>query len=342
MSELDSMAGRTVNAALIGVTLLPIGIIWAFSLRRNAGFRSQVAKMAHLFIQVALPVLAIGVAMAIVAPAVLASNSRSTRHYQAIVYVSLTSAFIILAADILIAVAVYAAGLGVLYLVLGRPKWWKLLRIDVLCGAGLLLVIDIAYWATQLSAIRRGLNLDDTSLGWLLVIVDITLALLAAGVVGLVIYVWPKFNTRDHLAASNIRVLLLTASILWLFRCVFVLAVDLKTIIPDWTYEEIQAQKILNPVFDLWASAAVLGLLTAIFRHPVWSDPTAIIDAPEHRATVQQPLYFQPQWYQQPYAYQNGQPPSMYPYGPQPVVYQQPPAGPVNESDAAPRVPHST
>ncbi|KXX78624.1 hypothetical protein MMYC01_205673 [Madurella mycetomatis] len=308
MSELDSMAGTAVNAALIGVTLLPIGVIWALSLRRNAGFHSQVAKMAHNFIQAALPVLTIGVALAIVTPAALASNSQNTRLNQTIVYISLTSSFIIVAADILIASALYAAGIGVLYLALGRPKWWKLLRMDALCGAGLLLAIDIAYWAMQLSAIRLSRDLDGTPLDWLLLIVDITLALLAAGVVGLVVYIWPKFKMREHLAASNIRVLLLTASLLWLLHCAFVLAVDLKTVIPDWTYEEILVQKILNPIFDLWTSAAVLGLLAKIFRDPLWSDPTAIIDDPGHGVT-QQPFYFQPQRYQQPSVYQYGQQP---------------------------------
>lgn len=142
--------------------------------------------------------------LAIVTPAVLASNSHSARINQAIVYISLTSSFIIVAADILIASALYAAGIGALYLVLGRPKWWKLLRVDALCGAGLLLVIDIAYWAAQLSATRLGWDLDDTRLDWLRLIVDITLVLLAAGVVGLVVYIWPKFRMRQHLAASNV------------------------------------------------------------------------------------------------------------------------------------------
>lgn len=140
---------------------------------------------------------------------------------------------------------------------------------------------------------------------------------------------------------AQIRVLLFTASILWLFHCAFVLAVDLKTTIPDWTYEEIQVQKILNPIFDLWTSTAVLGLLAEILRHPLWSDPTAIIDGPGHGVT-QQPFYFQPQAYQQPYAYQ---------YGQQPAVYQQPPPGvppdlvtasPVHEAGAALRVPQAT
>lgn len=61
MSELDSMAGTAVNAALIGVTLLPIGAIWARNLRCTAGFQSQVARMAHIFIQAALPVLIVWV-----------------------------------------------------------------------------------------------------------------------------------------------------------------------------------------------------------------------------------------------------------------------------------------
>lgn len=142
-----------------------------------------------------------------VIPAVFASNgsiSPGSRLYRAAVYISVTSSFVLAAAAIAIAAAIYVAGLGVLYLVLGSPMWWKLLRIDVLSGAGLLLILDIVYWAWNMSAAGRGQRLGKLSLAWLLVIVDLTLALLAVGKVGLAIYIWPRFKTRGHLVASNV------------------------------------------------------------------------------------------------------------------------------------------
>jgi hypothetical protein len=140
--------------------------------------------------------------------------------------------------------------------------------------------------------------------------------------------------------------LLLFATFLWLFRCAFVLSVDLKSIIPDWTTIELSAQKIVYPILDFWVSATVLGFVTFILRNPALCDPSAM---PEHPPEQQPQVYVQyvpvgyypqPQYGQQPQMYQ--QYPQHYPQ--QPGQYQQHPpelpptpmtANRVYEADAA-------
>jgi hypothetical protein len=96
--------------------------------------------------------------------------------------------------------------------------------------------------------------------------------------------------------------LLLSASILWLTRCAFVVAVDIKSAIPAWTEDELSLQNILYPILDFWLSTTVLGLVGAILRHPIWSDPAAMPDrAP---AVAQDPGYPHPQYYGQPGMYE--------------------------------------
>lgn len=59
MSSLDSMAGWAASSALIGFTLLPLTVLLAVKLRRNAKPHAQAARLAHILIQVALPVSAV-------------------------------------------------------------------------------------------------------------------------------------------------------------------------------------------------------------------------------------------------------------------------------------------
>jgi hypothetical protein len=141
----------------------------------------------------------------------------------------------------------------------------------------------------------------------------------------------------------QLSALLLSASFLWLFRCTFVVAVDLKWAISDWTNIEQSIQKIIYPILDFWVSATVLGLVTFILRHPVWSDP-AVRVAPDGSTEpnpqaqpqvvfVAAPGYYpHPQYGLQQYppmqVYQQGaQQPQMYPqfYPVQPVMYTQVP-----------------
>jgi hypothetical protein len=123
---------------------------------------------------------------------------------EASVYIQLTSSFLVTASGILTTLAVYLGGISVLYLVLAKQKWWKLLRLDALIGAAVLLIIDIACFATNLSNMRKR-DGDVRLLAYLIVIVDASLCLLAAGVVGVAIYAAHKLKTRTYLAVGNVR-----------------------------------------------------------------------------------------------------------------------------------------
>ena len=120
------------------------------------------------------------------------------------VYILLTSSFLITAGGILTTLAVYLGGICVLYLVLSKQKWWKLLRLDALMGAALLLIIDIAWLATNISTTRKR-DGDVRLMTYLIVIVNASLCLLAAGVVGVATYAAHKLKTRTYLAVGNVR-----------------------------------------------------------------------------------------------------------------------------------------
>ena len=153
------------------------------------------------------------VLLAVVSPAIIAALRTSTRILQssgasvamAAVYIALTSSFAITAAGILTTVAVYLSTVCVLYLVLAKQKWWTIVRLDALCGAALLFVFDIAWFAKTVSDSLNG-NEDGISLAWLIVLVDITVCLVSAGVVGVAIYVAPKVKRRTDLAVGNVSV----------------------------------------------------------------------------------------------------------------------------------------
>jgi hypothetical protein len=115
---------------------------------------------------------------------------------------------------------------------------------------------------------------------------------------------------------------LISASLLWLLRCAFLVAVDLDTVVPYWTDDGLSVQKFVYPVADFWIAATVLGLVTFVLRNPGWSDPGAMpVRVPEQSPqVVMDPGYPHPQYgYQQPA--EMYQPPGAYK---QPSVYQQP------------------
>jgi 4-amino-4-deoxy-L-arabinose transferase-like glycosyltransferase len=116
----------------------------------------------------------------------------------------LASSFLVTAGGILTTQTVYLGGICVLYLVLAKQKWWKLLRLDALIGAALLLIIDIAWLATNISTIRKGDGVVQI-MTYLIIIVNVSLCLVAAGVVGVAIYTAYKLKTRTYLAVGNVR-----------------------------------------------------------------------------------------------------------------------------------------
>ncbi|KAK4119418.1 hypothetical protein N657DRAFT_650236 [Parathielavia appendiculata] len=377
MSELNTAAAWGASAGLMGLTLIPLVTFLTFSLRRPLGQQTQAAKMARIFLQIALPLWIIAVALAVVASSIHAASavSRLPSAFDTITYTFLVAAFFEYVAGILTTLAVYLCTISVLYIALKKEKWWKVVRLDALCGAAILFILDIAWFARTASNYRSH-EYDDFALTWLVAIVDLALSFVAAGVLGVAIYVTPKLKKRTDLASGNLSALLFSASFLWLFRCVFVAAVDIKTATDDWSYEESSALKILVPILDYWVAATGLGLVTFILRHPVWSEPASAVarghpSEPQPQPQPQVVFIAPPGYYQHPqYGFQQYPPqmqmqmypqghhyPHMYPqvYPPQPAMHQAAdlsptpvPATRVHEADATgrqaaePQGPHTT
>ncbi|KAK4158230.1 hypothetical protein C8A00DRAFT_39425 [Chaetomidium leptoderma] len=323
MSALDSTAGLAVSAVLMLIPLVPISALTTYILNQRRGQQTQPVKMARIFLLIALPVSGMGFTLAAVGPAILArGRSRlGSQAMLAIEYTSIISSFLTIAAGIVTTLAVYLSGISVLYLVLGRQKWWKFLRVDALCGGAILLILDIA-WFIRTLVIYQTSDSDGFPMFWLIVLVDATLCLLAAGVVGTAIYAAPKLKRRTDLAFGNLSALLLSASFLWLLRCTYVLALDLKGMLGIWGDVEASAQRIISPILDFWVSTTVLGLVTGILCRPMWSDAAAM---PNPGLEQQTGYYYPPQ---SQYAYQ--QDPQMYQQHPQmhqqhPQMHQQHP-----------------
>lgn len=130
-------------------------------------------------------------------------GSSARRAYTAAIYTELTSQFAVTVAAILGTCAVYLCALSVVYLARGGKKWWRMLRIDVICGGIILFGLDVAWWAKILADYsRRGYSSFPKSL--LVVIVDIVLFLVALGAAGLALYAAPKLKKRPDVAASNV------------------------------------------------------------------------------------------------------------------------------------------
>ncbi|KAK3984729.1 hypothetical protein QBC44DRAFT_362920 [Cladorrhinum sp. PSN332] len=362
MSELYSNTGFAVGASLVGITLIPVAVTWVVSLKKVViAPNSKQIKIARLLAQCALPVFGLGIILNIPVRALRASGAieNDASVYRTQLYLWLTTVFLFYAAALLTSMAAYIATYGVLYLALGRWKWWSLIQLDASIGGGVISILIIALYAKNMSSLsgestssltRYGF---DFSLHWLALIVDGTLTIVALGVGGVAIYAASKLNKPDraHLNIGKIPVAMLVASFLWLVRCVYSVAVGIKNMQDDWSTAEYGAQNIVFPLFELWTMAAVLALVVYVVRRPIWSDPSAIPNEPRpHQLPavaappVVQYVYVQqlapgqqpppqpyivgqqpPQMYQQPPVYQQGQPPVVYqtqPFQTQPFPQQ--------------------
>ncbi len=144
-----------------------------------------------------------GVALAVVPPSLIAwwlspESPAQLSTQLAIAYTALMSGFAVEAASIATTSAVYLGGLCALYLVLGRQKWWAYLWLDVVCGAVSLFLVDVVWCARNLKVFRTS---DDytpiAGWNWLPVVIDAALCILAAGVVGVAIYVAHKLRKME-------------------------------------------------------------------------------------------------------------------------------------------------
>jgi hypothetical protein len=135
-------------------------------------------------------------------------------------YLAVTGAFLVTLAAILVTTTVYIFGMAIQHLALRKLKLWKMIRIDAMAGAVLLLVLALAYWAKQLSNLSEsGLDTFEFAstrrLTWLYVIVDGTMAALTAGLAGLAIYLVPKVKKKLGAVAGNVCRALLSPTRLW-------------------------------------------------------------------------------------------------------------------------------
>jgi hypothetical protein len=65
MSALESQAAWAASAALIGLTLIPLGTFWGINLcGKRSGQRSQPVKFAQISLQMALPIFTLSVTFA--------------------------------------------------------------------------------------------------------------------------------------------------------------------------------------------------------------------------------------------------------------------------------------
>ncbi|KAH6632834.1 hypothetical protein F5144DRAFT_575349 [Chaetomium tenue] len=315
MKWLSSSPAFALSATLIGVTMIPLATFWGFNLCGKHGRdQAQPLRLTRIFLHMAFPIYLLAIATAIISPVTAIVRLKDTDvrmvdlNWQA-GWIGFwgwaVSSLLATAASVLASHAIYLAGLSVWYLVLAKQKWWKAVQLDTIIATVLLIVLDIA-WFGKTIADAFDINADRIRLEWLLVVIDLTLCLVAALNVGIAIYCATKLKRRGDLVTGNLSGLFLAASLLWLLRCAFVLAVDLKTVIPDWTRDESDAQKIINPILDYWVSATVLGLVTFMVRNRVWSDPSVFADKGHWQ---QQQMYVQPvSQYPQPQYGQQQQP----------------------------------
>lgn len=118
-------------------------------------------------------------------------------------YAGTVSSFLTTAAGVLASHAIYLAGLSVWYLVLAKQKWWKAVQLDTICATVAMIILDIAWFAKTISDFVNS-NMDGIRLGWLIVMIDLTLCLVAALNVGLAIYCVAKLKRRGDLVVGNV------------------------------------------------------------------------------------------------------------------------------------------
>jgi hypothetical protein len=303
------------------LALIPIVTFWVRSLKRVARIQSPPLRLAQLFLRISAPVYGLGVLVNAVLGAYFATalSDPSLRDADATLYLNLVAGLLITAGDIGITLGLYLAIIATLYVGLGRTTWWKLLRLDAPVGGALLLVLAIAFFGRNvaLASGARPTRLDRRGLLWLVLIIDLTLLAVTLGAFCVILYAMSKLKKRGemHLAAmGKIPTLLATASVLWLVRCSYEVATTIKSMIPEWTTEELNAQIILLPIFEVIIGAVVLALLTVVILKPVWADaslqPTTSHPAPVSMGQYPAQGAQYPQYPQQPQQY--GQSPAQY------------------------------
>ncbi|KAK3358732.1 hypothetical protein B0T25DRAFT_576981 [Lasiosphaeria hispida] len=294
MTRYNQFAALVARAILDLLLLIPLMIFWVFSLC-SATHQTQPVKLAQQFLRAAPPIFSVGVVSLFVVEVLNIVRRYSTWNYPNTYYYtinpatwpSLTASFLISVGEILITIALYMTTLAVVYVAIGKAKWWRLLRIEALVAAAVLIVLatvlfikNVVMYATLASGL-----LGQT---WLYLIIDFTLLALAIGILGTAIYAMAALRKRDDRTLGNIPTLLWVASTLWLLHCTYsVVGGALSTnpgriILPS----ETRARPFLTTFLYLYPAAAVLALLTVIVRRPVWSGSGAVATKDQDAASA--------------------------------------------------------
>ncbi|KAK4207410.1 hypothetical protein QBC37DRAFT_392794 [Rhypophila decipiens] len=327
----DVTTNYGASAALTGIPIFAILVLWGISLKSIKPVKpvSQPLRLSLLFLKIAPPFYILGLVFSVIFPAVTAalgtdyefrihnpSKAKEDlyRLHDASIYLVAAGSFLANTANIGITMSLYLATIGAVYCAQGRMTWWRLFRVDAPVGAGILVVLNIAWFGRSMTLMASPdsvTRFDRRWLGWLVFIVDFTLAALALGCTGTMIYVMSKLkgNGREGIkrAMGKAPTLILTASIIWLVRSCYGTANILKNIRSEYAYtlDEARASLFIFPILQHWLVTVTLGLLIFAVRNSVWGDasiqPTTsnpVIGG----GAVQQPLSMD---YQQQTGYSN-------------------------------------
>ncbi|KAM7198764.1 hypothetical protein V8F20_006079 [Naviculisporaceae sp. PSN 640] len=348
----DVVTHYGASAALTGIPILIILVLWGISFKSPKP-ASQPLRLSLLFLKVAPPFYILGLAFSVVFPAVTAaigsddgirlhnlgkSRENLDRLHDASIYLIAAGSFLANTSDIGITMCLYLATIGAVYCSHGRMSWWRVFRVDAPVGAAILMVLNIAWFGrgmTLMASPDSATRFDRRWLGWLVFIVDFTLALMAAGCSGAMIYVLSKLKHdglgKLKIAMGKAPTLILAASITWLVRSCYGTANIVKNLRTEYTPDEARASLFIFPILQHWLVTVTLGLLVFAVRHSVWGD-ASIQPSTSDPVSAQQPLTM---GYQQVTAYSNytGEAAPMMPQQQQQSPYQG--AMPVHQPQAA-------
>ncbi|KAK5651465.1 hypothetical protein OQA88_12472 [Cercophora sp. LCS_1] len=285
MSSFNPIAGYSVASALAFIATFAAVAFTLNVFKGIAPVQSRPARLSHLFLKLAAPTLIVGLFLFGLSCALIASSFTSYHNYDGIstaaAYISMVSELFCVAANIGITLSLYTLAIAELYAVIGNNKWWKLLRLDAPAGGAILMILNIAIFGRRIAISVEGeYGYADTVVQrWFPFVINGTLLLVTVGVLVTVFYSGNKLKKRDgalQAAFSNIPTLLYIATFLWLLRCSYAWALDIKVVGREWgTSGELAAIIILTPFLDLWTATALVYLLATVIRAPVWGDASA-------------------------------------------------------------------
>ncbi|KAK3395079.1 hypothetical protein B0H63DRAFT_462634 [Podospora didyma] len=310
--------GWAVRAAVIGVLAIPLAIFWAISLRRVSRHPAPLSISQGL-LRATPPIYIVGILLLFVNAILNIVYLKRLRGWgivdEARMYVSFIGGILTSTAGIFLTVSLVLSSLAALYLAIGsgsggKKPFWKVLRVAIP-------VVALVPFALNLYIFIQGiLDLNyfyktgrprDRYAGIVSVpqriylVQTVFLELLTIVALGVSIAAMLRLRKAGGVLVSNkLPALLVSASVLWLLRNTYLLAVELKSTVPKlyWTnYDALVAQNIVNPFLDLWVATIVLALLTLASRSfPLSNNDENIVHT---RPRQEEKYYAQQQGFQQ-------------------------------------------